>query len=42
MRPRILTLFPSAVGGGAERLVFEQRLLVEHAQTTADVYATDP
>ena len=24
MRPRVLTLFPSAVGGGAERLVFEQ------------------
>ena len=23
-RPRVLTLFPSAVGGGAERMVLEQ------------------
>ncbi len=32
MRPQVLTLFPSAVGGGAERLVFEQMRLHDGAR----------
>jgi glycosyltransferase involved in cell wall biosynthesis len=37
MRPRVLTLFPSAVGGGAERLVLEQ--IRFHATAGYDYWA---